>query len=703
MEKKFKFKNLLIHIKKKKSNVNFNTIESNFPHNSNINNLKTKKYFSTISSTSDIMKKALKNYRAKSISSNYQKQCELLYITDSTTSTSNITRYNKINKKLKLKTSFNKLKPKLLHIASKKILNINDELDEFKISKNDDIKIHKKIISEIKPKINYDDILYEDDSLDFDLYNNDKENNHSLLEKNININVNDINFNECLKIENLYDELIKDLDNNKMKKFDKKLIIIKKLLLIFNDKFNQNLFLSFDINSLNNTHNQIFNKINKDYAFLLIKEYLIQQLIFFYIIIIISLIKNKERNIYLSGIQNLCFYYHQNFHILNLILTSNVNKFNINSFGKVALSQYNKCISMVEENKTWLNKNNFMKCLEINNKLGKQVIKNLFEQIRIYFNNNTDKNQKDFVESIINLLLEYVNSYKNVKFTNLLKELKASPSINYLYEKTNIKLLTKPNINKLITSIYKNHNNLNNLFISQKNNSDSDKIDPPFLGKKDPKYKYTLILDLDETIIHYIYINNSEYIQIRPGAELFIKELSQYYEIIIFTASYQKYADMVIDCIDPEKKIKGRLYRQHIVKIGNTCIKDLTKLGRDLKKVIIVDNCRDNFSMQPKNGINIIDFEGNDKDDILFSLKKDLFNLYKKNVDDVRPYLKQIQINMNKRANELININKRGKNFNINKTQDEHKSKIKVNFKKYNINAKVIEDCNENESDSNII
>ena len=143
---------------------------------------------------------------------------------------------------------------------------------------------------------------------------------------------------------------------------------------------------------------------------------------------------------------------------------------------------------------------------------------------------------------------------------------------------------------------------------------------------------------------------------------------------------------MVIDCIDPEKKIKGRLYRQHIVKIGNTCIKDLTKLGRDLKKVIIVDNCRDNFSMQPKNGINIIDFEGNDKDDILFSLKKDLFNLYKKNVDDVRPYLKQIQINMNKRANELININKRGKNFNINKTQDEHKSKIKVNFKKYNIN-----------------
>ena len=85
-------------------------------------------------------------------------------------------------------------------------------------------------------------------------------------------------------------------------------MIIKKFLIIFNDNFNQNLFLTFDINSLNN-------KNNPNNIFLLIKEYLIQQIIFFYIIIIINLIINKEqRNIYLSGIQNLCFYFHQNFY-----------------------------------------------------------------------------------------------------------------------------------------------------------------------------------------------------------------------------------------------------------------------------------------------------------------------------------------------------------------------------------------------------
>ena len=717
-------------------NIDNNISASVFPHHPNINNLKSIKYFSTISSNSDLIKNALQKYRANSTSSNYQNKNEILQATNSTISTLSGTK--KLlpikNKKNKVKTCFNKLAPKLLHIASK--TSINNDMDEFKISKKEEIKTHKKIGSVINPNLNnnFIDILDEEDSLNFDLdfddfnFSNNKYN--TLTERNKNdlnicINLNDINFNECLKIENLFNELIKDLENNKLEKFENKLIIVKKFLILFNDNFNQNLFLTFDLNSLNiNNNNDIF---------LLIKEYLIQQIVFFYIIIIISLIKSKqERNIYLSGIQNLCFYFHQNFQVLNFILTSRVNKNNINLLGSVALSYYNKCILMVNENKTWLNENNFLKCLKINNKLSKQVIKNLFEQIRIYFGNiikkgnkSKDKNkinffvEKDFIESDINLLLEYINSYKKVKFTNLIKELKTSPSINYLFEKTNIKLTQKPNINNLITSLnpIKNKNTSKN---SSKNSSKEKnktnksnnitkkniniltetniekKIIPPFLGKKNPKYKYTLVLDLDETIIHYIQYNKSEYIQVRPYLDDFIKELSQFYEIIIFTASYQHYADLAINGIDLEKKIKYRLYRQHTTKIGNTYIKDLAKLGRDLKKVIIIDNCCDNYSLQPKNGINVIDFVGNEDDDILLFLKKDLINLYKKNPDDVRPYLKQIQINMNKRANELINIYKKknkdnlgNKNENINKNKDKKKV----------INDKIVEVINENENE----
>ena len=726
---------------KRKINLNINNNTSNiFPYHSKLNNLKSKKYFSTISSNSDMMNKALIKYRANSISSNYQNQNELLYITNSSISTLSCTKKLPIkNREPKIKTLFNKLAPKLLHKASK--TNIINDMDEFKINKNEEIKTHKKIISEIEPilNFNFEDSLNEDDSLDLDLdfddmndMNGDVKYNNNLTERNkkdldIGINLNDINFNECLKLENLFNELIRDLENNKLEKFENKLNIIKKFLIIFNDNFNQNLFLTFDINSLNNSLNKIIlndRMNNNDNIFLLIKEYLIQQLIFFYIIILISLIKsNPERNIYLSGVQNLCFYFHQNFHVFNLILTSKVNKNNIKTLGSVALSYYKKCLVLVKENKTWLNENNFMKCLKINNKLSKQVIKNLFDQIRIYFSNKTNSNmkskspnqiidknknnffiQKDFIESDINLLLEYIKSYKKVKFTNLIKDLKTSPSINYLLNKANIKLEQKSNINNLIASKYKNKNSnqikdkkiTNTKKYFTEINSENKPISP-FLEKKSPKYKYTLVLDLDETIIHYIKYKNAEYIQVRPYLDDFIKELSQFYEIIIFTASYQNYADLAINGIDPENKIEFRLYRQHTTKIGNTYIKDLAKLGRDLKKVIIIDNCCENYSLQPKNGINVIDFTGNKEDDILFYLKKDLINLYKKNPDDVRPYLKLIQINMNKRANELINKDKN--NNNIDKILFKNEN-IKTKNKKSMINDKIVEAINENESEN---
>ena len=58
----------------------------------------------------------------------------------------------------------------------------------------------------------------------------------------------------------------------------------------------------------------------------------------------------------------------------------------------------------------------------------------------------------------------------------------------------------------------------------------------------------------------------------------------------------------------------------------------------------------ENFSLQSKNGLYIDDFEGNEYDDELEYLKKDLIELAKLNPDDIRLYLKDIQINMNKRA-----------------------------------------------------
>ena len=84
--------------------------------------------------------------------------------------------------------------------------------------------------------------------------------------------------------------------------------------------------------------------------------------------------------------------------------------------------------------------------------------------------------------------------------------------------------------------------------------------------------KKTLILDLDETLVHssFVPFENNDiilnvdfesvmyniYVLVRPGAEEFIKKVSKLYEVIIFTASIAKYALPLLDILDNEKKNK---------------------------------------------------------------------------------------------------------------------------------------------------
>ena len=107
--------------------------------------------------------------------------------------------------------------------------------------------------------------------------------------------------------------------------------------------------------------------------------------------------------------------------------------------------------------------------------------------------------------------------------------------------------------------------------------SDSDFGGGDLLPPQSPQDfgKKTLVLDLDETLIHSVFkpIENSDmiikipdeitdnegtkysmmndiYVFKRPGVDMFLKRLSRYYELVIFTASIDKYADPVIDALD---------------------------------------------------------------------------------------------------------------------------------------------------------
>lgn len=168
------------------------------------------------------------------------------------------------------------------------------------------------------------------------------------------------------------------------------------------------------------------------------------------------------------------------------------------------------------------------------------------------------------------------------------------------------------------------------------------KATPPFLQPMNPTGpQYTLVLDLDETLIHNVEYGNDSYFLVRPGCVQFIEQMAKHYEIVIFTAALQEYADQVIDQIDIGKNIKYRLYRQHTSQNGPFLVKDLSLLGRDIQKTIIIDNISDNFILQPENGIFISTWYDDMNDRFLDEITPLLKEVAEKKVSDVRIALRR--------------------------------------------------------------
>jgi len=149
------------------------------------------------------------------------------------------------------------------------------------------------------------------------------------------------------------------------------------------------------------------------------------------------------------------------------------------------------------------------------------------------------------------------------------------------------------------------------------------KQDPklPPIDSPNPGSVYSLVLDLDETLVHYYEFNGMGNYGVRPGMQEFLQRMSQAgYELVIFTAATQDYADWVIDQIDPDRLVHHRLYRQHALPWGPLFAKDLSRLGRDLDRTLIIDNVQENFMLQPHNGIFIRTWYEDPHDTALFML-----------------------------------------------------------------------------------
>jgi Dullard-like phosphatase family protein len=122
---------------------------------------------------------------------------------------------------------------------------------------------------------------------------------------------------------------------------------------------------------------------------------------------------------------------------------------------------------------------------------------------------------------------------------------------------------------------------------------------------------------------------------VRPGVEEYLKRMGELYEVVIYTASLSDYANPVIDAIDPSKVISHRLYREHCTYYNGIYVKDLSRVGRDLKNMIIVDNSPNSFLFHPNNAVLIKNYFDDDEDRELEILTP-FFELMAR-MTDVRP------------------------------------------------------------------
>ncbi|KNE62805.1 dullard-like phosphatase domain-containing protein [Allomyces macrogynus ATCC 38327] len=161
---------------------------------------------------------------------------------------------------------------------------------------------------------------------------------------------------------------------------------------------------------------------------------------------------------------------------------------------------------------------------------------------------------------------------------------------------------------------------------------------PEDVGKK------CLVLDLDETLLHSSFklVPNADfivpveidrqihhvYVQKRPGVDAFLRAVGDKFEVVVFTASLAKYADPVLDLLDPHRNlVKHRLFRESCLHHKGQYVKDLSRLGRDLANVIIIDNSPASYLFHRANAIPVTSWFNDPTDSELLDLVPFLHDL----------------------------------------------------------------------------
>ena len=271
-----------------------------------------------------------------------------------------------------------------------------------------------------------------------------------------------------------------------------------------------------------------------------------------------------------------------------------------------------------------------------------------------YYDNNNNKRKTNY-NSNINLKNPNNENFNNINFQNNNMNNKSNMNNNNSLNDKFLSPYYSPNNNDYLQKFQKSNFNFNTPDQNSLSNPTKYHYLPP--KSKQNQNKKTLILDLDETLVHssfkffpfqadiYLNIQVKNKVHIvnvlkRPYVHDFLKKMSNFYEIVIFTASNAHYANPLLDQLDIGHNISYRLFREHCISMSGLYIKDLRRIGRDLKDTIILDNNPISYVVNKENGIPIKTWHF-DKGDVELVKLIPLFE-YLSKVDDVRNVIKKI-------------------------------------------------------------
>uniref|UniRef100_UPI0037E9078A CTD small phosphatase-like protein 3 n=1 Tax=Semicossyphus pulcher TaxID=241346 RepID=UPI0037E9078A len=141
----------------------------------------------------------------------------------------------------------------------------------------------------------------------------------------------------------------------------------------------------------------------------------------------------------------------------------------------------------------------------------------------------------------------------------------------------------------------------------------------------------TLVVDLEETLMfsslnvieeaEYTFYTAFQdhqykvYMILRPHVQEFLQSMAKIYELFVYTCAKKEYAEKILNILDPQRKLfRHRLYQEDCTCVLGHYVKDLSVLGRDPAKTVILDNAPHTYPYHLMNTVPIKSWSGESED-----------------------------------------------------------------------------------------